>query len=120
MSAGVDLYSVEDAVVHAFDRVLVKLGIAVMCPEGYYGRLAPRSGLALKSGLHVLAGVVDADYTGELGVLLFNCSDQDVKIRHGDRVAQLICEKICYPIIQQVDTLDATSRGSDGFGSTGK
>ena len=89
-------------------------------PEGTYGRVAPRSGLAVKHGIDTGAGVVDADYRGELGVVLFNNSDEDYTISEGERIAQLVVEKIWTGDITVVDSLDDTTRSSGGFGSTGK
>ena len=88
-------------------------------PTGLYARIAPRSGLALKRFIDVGAGVVDGDYRGEVGVILFNHGDQDFKVKMGDRIAQLILEKIDTPPVEEVQGLDDTVRGSGGFGSTG-
>lgn len=97
---------------------LVSTGLAVKIPEGYYGRIASRSGLAVK-GIEVGAGVIDADYRGEVKVLLRNFGTESLKINHGDRVAQLILEKITTPYPIEVEDLDDTTRGVGGFGSTG-
>lgn len=94
-------------------------GLRVAIPAGHYGRIAPRSGLALKHFIDVGAGVVDEDYRGELRVLLFNHSESDFIINRGDRVAQLICERISRPILEEVTDLEDTDRGRNGFGSTG-
>jgi len=88
-------------------------------PDGTYGRIAPRSGLAVKKGIDVGAGVIDRDYTGQVGVVLFNNSDEDFEIKVGDRIAQLVIEKIATPEVQIVDDLEDTVRGVGGFGSTG-
>ena len=88
-------------------------------PTGCYGRIAPRSGLALKKFIDVGAGVVDEDYRGELGVVLFNFGEEDFEINMGDKIDQLIFEKIKTPEIVEVDTLEETRRGGKGFGSTG-
>ena len=87
--------------------------------SGCYGRIAPRSGLALKKFIDVGTGVVDADYRGELGIVSFNFSDTDFQINMGDKVAQLIFEKIKTPVLKEVDSLEDTDRGNKGFGSTG-
>ena len=100
-------------------RALIHTEIAIAVPEGYYGRIAPRSGLALQCGIDVGGGVIDADYRGEVGVILFNHSDEDYHVKQGDRIAQLILEKIICPAIEQVDQLDETQRQTGGFGSTG-
>jgi dUTP pyrophosphatase len=103
----------------ANSRCLVKTGIAVAVPEGCYGRVAPRSGLALKNGIDILAGVIDEDYRGEVGVILVNLNSEPFEVRKGDRIAQFICERIVYPELEEVDELDNTKRGAEGFGSTG-
>jgi len=118
-AAGYDLSSAYDCVVPKRGKLLVKTDLAVAVPIGYYGRVAPRSGLALKNFIDTGAGVVDSDYRGPLGVLLFNHSEEDFKISHGDRIAQFIIEKIALPQIVEVDELDSTERGAGGFGSTG-
>lgn len=119
-SIGYDLYSNETMKVKAGGRALIRTGIAVKTPDGTYGRIAPRSGLALKHGIDVGAGVIDPDYTGEVGVILFNFGDCDFSISHGDRIAQLILEKAEIVSLQLVENLDNTNRGDRGFGSSGK
>ncbi|KAF0982023.1 hypothetical protein FDP41_011884 [Naegleria fowleri] len=118
-AAGFDLASAYDYVVPARGKCLVKTDLAVAVPHGYYGRVAPRSGLAVKNFIDVGAGVVDSDYRGNLGVLLFNHGDEDFKIARGDRIAQFVIEQIALPDIVEVDDLDETERGAGGFGSTG-
>jgi deoxyuridine 5'-triphosphate nucleotidohydrolase len=98
---------------------MLKTDIAIAVPLGTYGRVAPRSGLALKHGIDVGAGVIDEDYRGNVGVILFNHSDVDFIVAAGDRVAQLILEKIETPDVEVVDDLSETVRGGGGFGSTG-
>jgi dUTP pyrophosphatase len=120
LSAGYDLSSVENTVVQARQRKLIKTGLSIIVPEGHYGRIAPRSGLALKKGIDVGAGVCDADYTGEICVILFNHSDEDFIVNEGDRIAQFILEQISTPDIEVVSELDETGRGSNGFGSSGQ
>ena len=97
----------------------MKTGLSISFPAGLYARIAPRSGLALKKFIDVGVGVVDADYRGEVGVVLFNHGDQDFEVKMGDRIAQLILEKISTPEVEEVSRLDSTVRGSGGFGSTG-
>ena len=97
----------------------MKTGLAISFSAGLYARIAPRLGLALKRFIDVGAGVVDADYRGEVGVVLFNHGDQDFQVKMGDRIAQLILEKIDTPPVKEVHDLDDTVRGSGGFGSTG-
>ncbi len=119
-AAGLDFYASEEAYIYPGERKLVATGIAMAIPVGYYGRVAPRSGLAVKQGLDVLAGVIDADYRGEIKVLLINHADATSVIKPGDRIAQLIIEKIGTPTVVQVDDLDDTDRGDAGYGSTGR
>ncbi|XP_033331988.1 deoxyuridine 5'-triphosphate nucleotidohydrolase [Megalopta genalis] len=119
-AAGYDLRSAYEYTVPAKGKELVKTDLQISVPEGTYGRIAPRSGLAWKNHIDVGAGVIDVDYRGNVGVVLFNLSNEDFKISPGDRVAQLICEKITYPELQELQTLDDTERGEGGFGSTGK
>lgn len=117
-SAGYDLSSLKKVTIKKRNKMLIKTGLALKIPSGYYGRIAPRSGLTHKKGLDVGAGVIDSDYRGELGVILFNHSDEDVTLDAKQRIAQLIITKIDTPTIVEVDSLDDTERGSGGFGST--
>ncbi|KAJ3993620.1 dUTP pyrophosphatase [Lentinula boryana] len=119
LSAGYDLYSAEKKTVPAHGKALVDTQISLAVPAGHYGRVAPRSGLASKFMIDTGAGVIDADYRGILFVLLFNLSDKDFEVEKGDRIAQLIIEKIHTPEILEVKDLDETLRGAGGFGSTG-
>ena len=120
-SAGYDLHAIEDVVIAGNSRALIKTGLQIAVPPGYYGRVAPRSGLALKHFIDVGAGVIDEDYRGELGVVLFNFSSDAFSITKGDRIAQLVIEQIGHPDIVEVDNFDTeTQRGDGGFGSTGK
>lgn len=106
--------------VPARGRVLVPTGIAVAIPPLHYGRLAPRSGLAVRSGLDVGAGVIDEDYRGEVHVLLFNFSDAAFTVDPGERIAQLVLERISTPPVEiATRPLSETARGAGGFGSTG-
>lgn len=118
-AAGYDLYASADTAVAARGRGVVATDISVRIPEGTYARIAPRSGLAVKKGIQTGAGVVDFDYRGKVGVVLFNHSDEEFVVKAGDRVAQMILERIVTPEVVQVDELDETVRGSGGFGSTG-
>ncbi|MED6204432.1 hypothetical protein PIB30_117365 [Stylosanthes scabra] len=119
LSAGYDLSSAVETKVPARGKVLVATDLSISIPEGTYARIAPRSGLALKHSIDVGAGVIDADYRGPVGVILFNHSDSDFEVKVGDRVAQLILEKIVTPDVVEVEDLDSTVRGEGGFGSTG-
>ena len=118
-AAGLDIYSIEDVAIEPKDRALVRTGLAVAIPEGHYGRVAPRSGLATKNGLHVLAGVIDADYRGEVRCLLYNAGDETIHLPASSKICQLIVEKIITPEAIWSDEISATDRGSGGFGSTG-
>ncbi|KAM4593991.1 deoxyuridine 5'-triphosphate nucleotidohydrolase, mitochondrial isoform 2-T2 [Odontesthes bonariensis] len=119
-AAGYDLYSAYDYSVGPMDKAIVKTDIQIAVPHGCYGRVAPRSGLAAKHFIDVGAGVVDEDYRGNVGVVLFNFSKDTFEVKKGDRVAQLVCERICYPDLIEQETLDDTERGAGGFGSTGR
>jgi dUTP pyrophosphatase len=118
-AAGLDLFSIEDVVIQPQQRALVCTGLAVAIPEGYYGRVAPRSGLATKRGLDVLAGVIDSDYRGELCCLLYNTGDESIQLPALSKICQLIIEKIITPTAVWADEISETDRGSGGFGSTG-
>jgi dUTP pyrophosphatase len=119
-AVGYDLYSSEDAVVPCqAGRALVGTGITVVLPQGVYGRVAPRSGLAVKHCINVGAGVIDPDYTGEIKVVLFNHGENDFEIKKGDRIAQLVLERCETPPIEEISIVEDTERGSSGFGSTG-
>lgn len=122
LSAGYDIYASEEAIIPAQGQGLVGTDISVAVPIGTYGRVAPRSGLAVKHGISTGAGVIDADYRGEVKVVLFNHSQKDFTIQKGDRIAQLVLEKIVMAEIKQItaEELDTTVRGEGGFGSTGK
>jgi dUTP pyrophosphatase len=117
-AAGLDLYSVEDTVIPAGERALVRTGLSVAIPRGYYGRVAPRSGLATEHGVNVLAGVIDSDYRGEIICVLINHGREIVHLEAGRRVAQLVLESIITPQAEWTDRLDETDRGSGGFGSS--
>jgi len=118
-AAGYDIFSAVDSQIPARSKALVPTDIAISIPNGLYGRIAPRSGLAVKHSIDVGAGVIDSDYRGNIGIVLFNHSDSNFEIKKGDRIAQMILEPIAIlPVIESED-LDDTARGSGGFGSTG-
>ena len=117
-SAGYDLASAHDCVVSAYGKLIVPTDLAITVPFGTYGRIAPRSGLAWKSHIDVGAGVIDRSYTSNVGIVLFNHAETDLKIAAGDRVAQLILEKCMIADVMEVDELEKTNR-TGGFGSTG-
>ena len=93
--------------------------MGIQLPTGYCGHIAPRSGLALHHHIDIGGGIMDEDYRGNLGVILYNHSEIPFKVSRGDRIAQFICQKICYPILEEVGVLDLTKRGEGGFGSSG-
>lgn len=119
LAAGADLCCVEAFTLAPGERKLVATGLAAEIPPGFYGRVAPRSGLAVKHGIDVLAGVVDADYRGELKVPLINFGQQAVSFEAGDRIAQLIIEHAAMCDYVWAEELADTDRASGGFGSTG-
>lgn len=118
MAAGLDLCSIEDAELQPKQRATVRTGLAVAIPPGFYGRVAPRSGLAAKQGLDVLAGVIDSDYRGEIRCVLFNTGDEVITLAAGSKICQLIIEQIITPEAAWTNDLDSTARGAGGFGST--
>jgi len=118
-AAGYDLYAAESGQVESECRRLIKTNIAISIPEGYYGRIAPRSGLAYKNGIDVMAGVIDADYRGDVGVILYNTDIEDFEFKKGDRIAQIIIEKCYKAEWQEVQDLKDSVRSDGGFGSTG-
>ena len=135
--AGYDLFSTDYVTLEPFQRKLISTGINVEIPEGFYGRVAPRSGLACKKGIDVMAGVIDSGYRGEVKVLLINLnfegynlkpnafeamfgSANKIEIKPGDRIAQLIIEK-CHTVEwKPMKTLEESQRGEQGFGSSGQ
>lgn len=118
LAAGLDVCSIEDVELGPRQRGMAKTGLAVAIPPGFYGRIAPRSGLASKHGLDVLAGVIDSDYRGEVCVLLYNTGDAPVTLAAGSKICQLILEQIITPDAAWATDLDETARGTGGFGST--
>ena len=123
LSAGMDVRSFIESpiILKPFERKLVNTGLYAQLEKGYEIQVRPRSGLALKKGITVLnsPGTIDADYRGEIGVILINLSNEDFRINSGDRIAQLVVSKHEQPNLEQTDSLDSTSRGEKGFGSTG-
>lgn len=123
LAAGYDLYSTESHTINPGERKVFKTGISLAIPQGYYGRIAPRSGLAVKHGIDILAGVIDSDYRGEIMVSLINLSSESLTlpiIKDGKEtaIAQIIFEKHHNVNFDVVENLDTTFRGSGGFGST--
>jgi len=117
-SAGHDIYALEDVLIPARGQKLVGTGIAIGIPQGTYARIAPRSGLAYKESIGIGGGVIDADYTGEVKVIMMNHGKKSYQVQEGDRIAQMIIEKIDMSDMVEVDSLRITDRGSKGFGST--
>lgn len=134
-AAGYDLFAdnEEPIILKPGERAIIPTNISIQVPENTYGRIAPRSGLAVKKGIDVMAGVIDRDYTGPVGVVLINLQKEYISeltivqdlsiyehtINRGDKIAQLILERIETPEVEVVDELETTERGSGGFGSTG-
>ena len=119
LAAGLDVCSIEEVSIQPKQRVAARTGLAVAIPPGFYGRVAPRSGLAAKNGLDVLAGVIDSDYRGEICCLLYNTGDETINLPAGSKICQLIIEQIITPEAAWAADLDETARGAGGFGSTG-
>ena len=120
LAAGYDLYSAYDYEIPAHGKLIAKTDIQIRVPDGTYGRIAPRSGLAAKHFIDIGAGAVDQDYRGNVGVVMFNHNADAFTIKKGDRIAQLVCEKIEYPQLEECrEGLTETERGQGGFGSTG-
>lgn len=117
--AGYDLYSIEECDIHPSERKMIHTGISMAIPNNYVGLIWPRSGLAVKHGIDVLAGVVDSGYRGEVCVVLQNHGDKVYKVREGDRIAQILFQQIEYFKIEESDSLEDADRGGSGFGSTG-
>jgi dUTP pyrophosphatase len=124
LAAGMDLRAdIEDALTLApLARALVPTGLALALPPGYEAQVRPRSGLALRHGLTLLnsPGTVDADYRGEVQVLLVNLSQEPFTLRRGERIAQLVVAPVTHASLVELDVLETTERGEGGFGSTGR
>ena len=119
-SAGYDLYVPFSGRLRAGQRRLFKTGITADLPHGYFGRIADRSGVAYNLGVTVLAGVIDNDYRGDIGVILYNTTDEDVFFKRGDRIAQMVLLPYGNFDVIEVDDLTDTERSGCGFGSTGR
>ncbi len=118
--AGYDLYALEGTIIDKHSHKLIKTGISMQIPDGYVGLIWPRSGMAYKHGIDVFAGVIDSSYRGDVGVILYNSQYSNYNIEKGDRIAQIIFQKIEDFDLHVVENLDDTSRGAGGFGSSGK
>ena len=119
LDAGWDLYSSENLLIEPNSRGLVKTGISFEIPDGHVGLIWPRSGMAVKYGIDVFAGVIDAGYRGEIGVCLFNSSEEDFYIQQGDRIAQILFQNASQNKLIEVSGLNNSERGQEGFGSSG-
>jgi len=123
-SAGMDLFAdVEgEVILEPGERKLIPTGIALSIPEGFEGQVRPRSGLALREGVTVVntPGTVDADYRGEVGVLLINLGQQPFRLKRGDRIAQLVVAPVSRAVLELSEELDTTPRNAGGFGHTGQ
>lgn len=117
-SAGADIFCPRDELLEPFKQTLIKTGLSVQVPQGHYGRIAPRSSLALKENLWINAGVIDRDFTGEVGVIIMNMNQTNFLLKKDTRFCQLICERISIPNIRIVSALPRTERSDGGFGST--
>ena len=117
--AGMDLYSLEESTLKAGERAVIRTGIKMAIPHGYVGLVRDRSGLAVKNGITVMAGVVDSGYRGEVGVVLRNTSKEDLQITKHMRIAQMLIMPVMHAEIRDSESLDDTARGHGGFGSTG-
>ncbi len=119
-SAGYDLFAAESAVVPSLGRKLIKTNVSMAIPMNYYGRIAPRSGLAYKNGIDVLAGVIDSDYRGDIGVILYNTdNNENFSVNIGDRIAQIIIEPCSNVDFIICENLASTGRGESGYGHSG-
>ncbi len=122
-SAGMDIRAnvTESSTLRPLQRAIVKTGLFIELPVGFEAQVRPRSGLAAKKGITVLnsPGTIDADYRGEIGVILVNLSNEDFTIENGERIAQLVIAKHERAVFEEVEVLSKTHRGEEGFGSTG-
>lgn len=118
--AGLDLYALEDTVIPAQGRAIVRTGVAMAIPQGFVGLVWDRSGLSAKAGLHRMAGVIDAGYRGEIKIVLLNTTAEDYRIAAGDKAAQLLIQPVAHAEVFETETLPDSERGERGFGTTGK
>lgn len=122
-SSGLDLRAAveKDVVLHPGDIKLIPTGLSISMPKGYEAQIRPRSGLALKHGLGIVnsPGTIDADYRGEIGIIAINWGEKSFTVKRGDRIAQIVVNKISHAVVEEVDGLDQTDRGEGGFGHSG-
>jgi dUTP pyrophosphatase len=116
--AGLDLYSAENFILKPGQRKAVETGIRIEIPEGYVGLIWDKSGLALNSGIKTMAGVIDSGYRGEIKIVLVNLSDQNFEIKKGQKITQMLVQKVEHSEIEIVESLNDSHRGENGFGST--
>ncbi|GAM09983.1 deoxyuridine 5'-triphosphate nucleotidohydrolase [Geobacter sp. OR-1] len=123
-SAGMDLYAEldEERTLHPGKRMLVPTGVAIVLPDGYEAQIRPRSGLAIKHGITMLnsPGTIDADYRGEIGVIMINHGEEPFMVRSGERIAQMVIAPVVQASLIEVEELEETARGAGGFGHTGR
>ncbi|EKE11903.1 MAG: hypothetical protein ACD_15C00003G0015 [uncultured bacterium] len=117
--AGMELYSVDDMIILPGQILACATGIIVAIPDGYAGLIWDKSGIALNGGIKTMGGVIDSNYRGEVRVILKNLSEKEYIIGRGNKIAQMIIQKVEAPILEEVDELSKTERGGGGFGSTG-
>ena len=115
-AVGLDIHSPATYIISAKDQTIIPTGLRIQNPPGHYGHLCSKSGLAMQHHVHVGAGIIDSDYTGEVKVLLLNLGHKPFQVSSGDAITQLILEKVSTPILQRVDTLPSTNRGDRGCG----
>ena len=115
-AVGLDIYSPADYIISAKDQAIIPTSLRIQVPPGHYGHLCSKSGLAMQHHIHVGAGIIDPDYTGEVKVLLLNLGHKPFQVSSGDAIAQLILEKVSTPILHIVGTLPSTNRGDRGCG----
>lgn len=121
-AAGMDLRAAEDALLPPGERAMVATGFAIALPEGFEAQVRPRSGLAARHGVTLLnsPGTIDADYRGEIKVILINHGREAFAVKRGDRIAQMVVAPVTRVVLKETAELSATSRGAGGFGSTGR
>lgn len=117
--AGADLFSCEETIINPGKRVVVNTGVAMAIPDGYVGVIWDKSGLAVKHGIHTMAGVIDSNYRGEIKIVLKNLGDEDFVVNKGMKIAQILIKKVEMPEFLEVEELNESDRGEQGFGSSG-
>ena len=117
--AGMDIFSVQDVIIKPSERMTCSTGIAIQIPDGYVGLIWDKSGLATKNGIKTMGGVIDSGYRGEIKIVMINLSQESYEIKKGDKIAQMLIQKVENTEITEVENLDETKRGEGGFGSTG-